>query len=82
MNPSDISQFVGSNFGVNGGLWSNIIASILLGVLAFLWGRAFERREITHRERLHHEAMALHKQHHKEMMAHVGKIHKHLKIGE
>lgn len=38
-------EFLRNNFGLPlGALYSNIIASALLGLLGFLYGRAFERR--------------------------------------
>jgi len=51
-------QFLNQNFGYpNGNLWSNIIASVLLGILGFLWGRAFEKRSMDR----HNEILASHK---------------------
>jgi len=51
-------QFLNQNFGYpSGGLYSNIIASALLGAAGFVYGRAFERRSIDR----HKEMLASHK---------------------
>lgn len=61
-------EFLRSNFGLpDGGLYSNIIASALLGGLGFLYGRAFERKA---EER--HNDMKLHiNQKHEELKEHI-----------
>lgn len=38
-------EFLRNNFSLpDGGLYSNIIASVLLGAVGFVYGRAFERK--------------------------------------
>ena len=57
--------FLNQNFGYPyGGLYSNLIASALLGILGFLWGRAFERRTEANHERRHKEVLAAHRKTH------------------
>jgi hypothetical protein len=52
-------QFLTQNFGLpDGGLYSNLIASAILGGGAFLYGRAFERRAEANNERRHRELKA------------------------
>lgn len=40
-------EFLRNNIGLpDGGLYSNLIASLLLGVAGFVYGRPFEKRSI------------------------------------
>jgi len=46
-------EFLHQNFGLpDGGLYSNLIASAILGAGGFLYGRAFEKRAIMRHEAL------------------------------
>ncbi len=59
-------EFLHQNFGLpDGGLYSNLIASLILGVSGFFYGRAFEKRSIKR---------------HNEIKSHIKRIHKHLGI--
>lgn len=54
-------QFLNQNFGYPlGGLYSNLIASGILGVCGFVYGRAFEKRSEANHERRHREVLASH----------------------
>lgn len=63
---SGLIEFLHQNFSLpDGGLYSNVIASILLGIAGFFYGKAYERRAAKR---------------HTQLMKHVGKIHHHLNI--
>lgn len=58
-------EFLHQNFGYpDGGLYANLIASALLGILGFIWGRAFERRAEENHERRHQEVLDMHSKTH------------------
>lgn len=61
-------EFLHNNFSLpDGGLYSNLIASALLGLGGFVYGRAFERKaEARHNELKHH----------------IKRVHEHLGIEE
>jgi hypothetical protein len=60
-----MGEFLHANFGLpDGGLYSNIIASALLGVIGFVYGRTFERRS---------------EQRHEDLKKHVSEEHENLK---
>lgn len=51
-----LTAFLLQNFGLPlGGLYSNLIASALLGGAAFLYGRAFEKRSEKRAQKRHQE---------------------------
>jgi hypothetical protein len=55
-------QFLSQNFGYPlGGLYSNLIASAILGAAGFVYGRAFEKRSIYRHRELMNSHTLLHK---------------------
>ena len=57
----DFLQFINQNFGYpNGGLYSNLIASAILGLVGFIYGRTFEKRSIKR----HEEVLEAHRKTH------------------
>ncbi len=55
-------EFLRTNFGLpHGGLYSNLIASGLLGAAGFIYGRAFERRAINRHEELKDHMRKIHR---------------------
>jgi hypothetical protein len=72
-----IGQFFTGLFSLPAGsIYSNLIASALLGVGGFVYGRAFERRAIQrHKDQILHRSAL-----HAELVDHIGKIHQKLDI--
>lgn len=70
-----VPDFINANFGWTGGLYSNLIASALLGTGAFFWGKAFEQRAIGR----HNQQLEQKRRHHEEQMAKLNAIHKDVK---
>lgn len=70
-----ITEFLTNNFGLpDGGLYSNLIASAILGGAGFVYGRAFEKRAIDR----HQEQMSQKSIHHQEMLDKIKELHNHI----
>lgn len=70
-----VTDFLSNNFGLpDGNLYSNLIASALLGGVGFIYGRSFERREIDR----HTEQLAQKDDHQNKVMDEFDKLHSHI----